>query len=64
MEQKVPAYVIATQKALTGISNTLPSTPAQLLAIKGIGRSFLEKYGAQALKIVEDYRLVKPGDAE
>ncbi len=57
VEQGVPAYVIATQKALTGISGTLPSTPADLLTIKGIGKSFLEKYGAQALKIVENYKL-------
>jgi hypothetical protein len=55
-EQGVPAYIIATQKVLVGISNTLPSTPAQLLAIRGIGPAFIEKYGTQVLKIVEDYR--------
>ena len=56
-EQGVPAYVIATQKALIGISNTLPSTPAQLVMIKGVGGAFIQKYGTQALRIVEDYRL-------
>jgi hypothetical protein len=60
-EQGVPVYVIATQKALIGIANTLPSTPTQLGAIKGVGRVFIEKYSAQVLKIVEDYRLGKIG---
>ncbi len=60
-EQGLPAYVVATQKALTGISNTMPSTPSQLGAIKGVGRVFMKKYGAQVLRIVEDYRLGKSG---
>ncbi|MDR2883092.1 MAG: HRDC domain-containing protein [Alistipes sp.] len=55
-EQGVPAYVVATQKALIGIANTLPATVAQLGKIKGIGKAFIEKYGEQALSIVEDYR--------
>lgn len=58
-EQGVPAYVVATQKALIGICNTLPSTPAQLGEIKGVGPAFIEKYGTQALRIVADYRLGK-----
>jgi hypothetical protein len=60
-EQGLPAYVVATQKALTGIADTLPSTPVQLGEIKGIGPAFIEKYGSQALKIVEDYRQGKIG---
>jgi superfamily II DNA helicase RecQ len=60
-EQSVPAYVIATQKALTGISNTLPTTPAQLLAIKGIGKAFLEKYGTEVLSIIEEYKVAISG---
>ncbi len=55
--QGVRPFVVATQKAIIGISNTLPSTPAQLLAVKGVGRAFVDKHGAAALGIVEDYRL-------
>ncbi len=61
-EQSVPAYIVATQKALIGISNTMPSTPAQLSSIKGVGQVFIEKYGTQTLKIVEEYRLGEPAD--
>ena len=59
VDQGVPAYVVATQKALIGIANALPTTTTQLAEINGIGPAFIEKYGAQALKIVEDYRLGK-----
>jgi superfamily II DNA helicase RecQ len=54
--QSVPAYVVATQKVITAIANTLPQTPSELRAIKGIGPAFLEKYGTQVLEIVEKYR--------
>ncbi len=54
--QRVPAYVVATQRVLISISNLLPSTPAQMLAIKGVGRAFIEKYSAEVLRIIEEYR--------
>lgn len=57
VEQKVPAYVVATQKALIGIANTLPTSSKQLLAIKGVGPAFIQKYGTQVLKIVANYKL-------
>ncbi len=52
----VKPYVVATQKVIIAISNTLPSTPAGLRAIRGIGPAFVEKYGAAALGVVEEYR--------
>ncbi len=60
VEQGVPAYVVATQKVLIGIANALPSTAVQLAGIKGIGPAFMEKYGVQVLRIVEDHR---PGES-
>jgi hypothetical protein len=56
-ERGVSAFVVASQRALIGISNTMPADHAGLLAIKGIGRAFVEKYGEGALKIVEDFRV-------
>ncbi len=59
VEQNVPAYVVATQKAIIGISNTMPTTETQLGSIRGIGPVFIEKYGEQVLRIVEKYKLGK-----
>jgi energy-coupling factor transporter ATP-binding protein EcfA2 len=57
-QQNVPAYVVASQKAITGIAGTLPQTPSELLAIKGIGPAFLKKHGTQVLEIVKNYILL------
>lgn len=51
----LPVYTILHQKALLGISNSLPVTSKELLKIPGIGKKIIEKYGAQLLKIVEDF---------
>ncbi len=56
-EQGVKPYVVATQKVIIAIANTLPSTTADLRAIKGIGPAFIEKHGAATLRLVEEYRL-------
>lgn len=57
----VSAFVVATQKAIIGLSNTMPSTKAELLAVKGIGKVFVEKYGVQVMSIIDDYRSGKIG---
>lgn len=51
----LPAYVILQQKALLGITNLLPDTPAQLRAIPYFGEKGFEKYGEELLAIVKDY---------
>ncbi len=60
-EKGVPAYVVATQKVLIGISNLLPVTTGELTSIKGIGKVFAESYGDQALRIVRDFMSGKEG---
>lgn len=52
----LPAYAILHQKALLGIANTLPTNSKELLAVPGIGKKVIEKYGIQLLEIVDDYR--------
>ena len=47
----VPAYVVFTDATLTAIAEARPSTEAQLLAVSGVGRSKLERYGADVLDI-------------
>ncbi|MDR2886095.1 MAG: AAA family ATPase [Rikenellaceae bacterium] len=60
-EKGVPAYVIATQKAITGISNLLPVTPDELAAVKGVGKVFMGTYGETVLAIVRDFMNGKEG---
>ncbi len=54
-EKKVPAYVVASQKAIIGISNLLPVTLDELSGIKGVGKVFIESYGQAAISIVRDF---------
>lgn len=48
-----PAYVL-TNETLDAIVRELPDTPAALAAIKGIGPSKLERYGAAILRAVRE----------
>ena len=54
-EQNVPAYVVLSQMALIGITNTLPSDTIQLLQIPGIGKVTATRYGEAILQIVQQY---------
>ena len=53
--QGVPAYVIMTNKALEQIATALPQDNRELLAIDGIGRVKLMKYGDAVLEIVKQH---------
>ena len=50
---KKPAYTIFTNAALDGICDLLPTTPEELLEVKGIGKKKLELYGDDVLSIVQ-----------
>ncbi|MEG2276545.1 MAG: HRDC domain-containing protein [Odoribacter sp.] len=52
----LPAYTVLHQKALLGVVNTLPTTRKELLAIPGIGKKVVERYGAKLLEMVDGYR--------
>lgn len=56
-EAGLPPYTILQQKALLGVTNTLPTSSKELLAVPGIGKKVIEKYGIQLLEIVDKYRL-------
>lgn len=47
-----PAYTVATDATLREVIRRQPSTPDELLAIKGIGNSFLEKHGDALLELL------------
>ena len=53
---KLPVYTVLQQKALLGISNLLPTNTKELLAVPGIGKRIVERYGAVILDMVDEYR--------
>lgn len=55
-EKDLPVYTILQQKALIGITNTLPANNRELLSIPGIGKKIVELYGMKLLELVETYR--------
>ncbi len=55
--REVPHYIIASQKMLIGIANTLPTTFTDLLMIKGIGKMKAAQYGEKIIELVNEYML-------
>ena len=51
----VSAFLVAHNKALLDISNILPQTTSELLAISGIGQKFIEKYANEVLDIINKF---------
>ncbi len=52
-ETELPAYCIMHQKTMISIANTVPTTPSELLAIKGVGKAFISKYGDEILALIK-----------
>ena len=50
-EDEVPAYVVFTDATLQLIAEHKPATEGALLAIAGVGRTKLERYGAEVLEL-------------
>ncbi len=50
-EQRVPAYCVFTDATLTAIAETRPGDAAQLAAVPGVGRTKLDRYGAEVLAL-------------
>lgn len=55
-QDHVPSYVVMHQKTLIAVCRALPRSSKELLGIKGIGPSFISKYGEQVLSVVEEWR--------
>ena len=54
-EENRPVYYIITNATLDLIMRKKPSCNKSLLQIKGIGKVFIEKYGADVLKMISQY---------
>lgn len=51
----VPPYIVFADSTLREMAKFNPTTPGQLLAIKGVGESKLERYGALFLNAIQKY---------
>jgi ATP-dependent DNA helicase RecQ len=49
-----PAYTVATDATLREVVRRRPQSPAELLAIKGIGPSFVDKHADSLLELLRD----------
>lgn len=58
-EESVPAYVIFSDAALRQMETERPMTDTELLAIDGVGKAKLEKYGDAFLKVIQDFQKAK-----
>jgi ATP-dependent DNA helicase RecQ len=52
--QGVPPYIIFNDATLKEFIDHRPNTPEQLLGLKGVGESKLEKYGEQFLQVLRE----------
>ena len=52
-EQKVPAYVVFSDRTLVELATHRPSSPRAMREIHGVGDAKLERYGAAFLAVVE-----------
>jgi DNA helicase-2/ATP-dependent DNA helicase PcrA len=53
-EQSVPAYVVFTDATLTAIAETRPTDDRALLAVPGVGKTKLDRYGPDVLALCAD----------
>ena len=51
----VPAYMIFSDRALMEMAAHLPNTPAQFLAINGVGEAKLANYGETFLQVIREH---------
>ncbi|MCG7423410.1 ATP-dependent DNA helicase UvrD2 [Micrococcus sp. ACRRV] len=49
---KVPAFVVFTDATLEAIAETMPATPAELIKVKGVGKSKLDRFGQDVLDLL------------
>ena len=53
---RVPAYVVLSNRQLDGIAAAMPADSRGLLACEGIGPARLERYGDEILAILDSVR--------
>jgi ATP-dependent DNA helicase RecQ len=54
-EQKVPAYVVFSDRTLAELAAHRPTSPRAFREIHGVGDAKLERYGAAFLEVVQNH---------
>ena len=54
-EEKIPPYMVFSDKTLAGMSEVRPQTLDEMLNISGVGQFKLEKYGEKFLESIKKY---------
>ncbi|HXR97119.1 MAG TPA: RecQ family ATP-dependent DNA helicase [Terriglobales bacterium] len=54
--EKIPAYIVLHDSSLGEICRVLPTTPAQLRTISGLGDKKVERYGAAILEALRSFK--------
>ena len=52
-EEKVPSYVVFTDRTLAELAARKPRTPAGFLEVRGVGQTKLDKYGERFLAAIK-----------
>lgn len=55
-EEKLPSYIVFSDKTLNEMCTKLPADKAEMLKITGVGENKFEKYGKRFLDSIADYR--------
>jgi ATP-dependent DNA helicase RecQ len=55
-EEKMPAYIIFSDKSLKLMASELPTTENEFLAISGVGMNKMEKYGEEFMSIIRKFK--------
>ena len=57
-EEKMPAYIIFSDKSLKLMASEFPTTENEFLAISGVGMNKMEKYGAEFMDVIRKFKNV------
>ena len=54
-KKKVPAYIVFSDATLIDMCKRLPTNPAEMLEVSGVGKQKLEIYGEAFLEVLREY---------
>jgi len=55
-EQKIPPYMVFSDKTLVHMSTMKPSNDVEMLEVNGVGEHKLQKYGERFLNEIQKYK--------